>query len=137
MAKSKISLPKGKVKMYIIDDKGKTLVYDDPNTVVANAKEILAHVLGGDNGYALDTIHVSISSSIVASDTSLQVSYPGINVVQFDAVFNEASFNGVVDEIFLESSGGGQFATIGGLVVAKTATQKLGITWEIEFSDCI
>lgn len=127
---------KGFVKAWHITNGKKEIIYDDHNTILPAAKEILAHLLGGDFAVVVDTISVEASAVILASDSLLSVSYPAADAVEFTAKFNEASFAGTFDTLNLESATLGPFATLTGLALSKTNLQQLGISWTITFKDC-
>lgn len=129
-------LPKGSVKAYIKQGDSVKTVYDDHNTIVNNAKTILAHLLGGDNWFITEIVALK-AATILATDSSLTVNYLSATEVEFIGKFSESSFNDTLDELQLYSAAGGLFARLTGLTIQKTDAQQLGVTWVIEFKDCI
>jgi len=128
---------RGWVKIWAIDKDGnKTLVFDNPNALVVNAKKIIAYTLGQQSSYAIDRISVYKAASLLAHSPSVTVSFPiGDDKVKFQATFDEVSFNDTLDEIRLNSIAGGSFSGITGLSVLKDNTLQLSIEWILTVND--
>lgn len=120
---------KGWITIYGIDKQGnKHILVDRKNTLVTNAKTIIANVLGAVPSYALDTI-TCLKASAPLSAKNVSYSFPASDKVKFTALFDEASFNDTLDEVQLSSAAGGQFSSVTGLSVFKGNTLQLSIEW--------
>lgn len=126
---------KGEVKIYALKGSSRKLIYEDNNVILANAKKILVHAIGGDP-FIVDKIQVYKTSVQLAEDDNLIVEYPsGDKSVKFFALFNEASFNNTLDEIRLVSTNGGLFAQITGLNHTKDDITQLQVEWKITINN--
>lgn len=101
------------------------------NLVVPNAKTIIAKALYGAS--LVDNMSAYATSSLLATTTcSGSLSAP--DSVMFVGEFDEASFNGTLDELRLESSSDGSFSEITGLSIAKDNLSRLSIVWTIQLT---
>ena len=121
----------GYIKAWQIKDDVRTLVLSRRNAIVGNAKNIVAHCLGGDSAYKIDEISVHKVSTQLAAVTPVLVSYPAFNEVRFNARFTHVSFNDTVDELNLSSSIHGKFSEKIGVSIFKDDTMELEIQWTL------
>lgn len=128
---------KGWITIYAITKTGERILLEDrKNALVANARKIIAHCLGGDMVYAPNQISVYKASVLVATTPSVTINYPvGDDKVRINGRFDEASFNDTVDEIKLESAGGGIFSQVGSLSLLKTNAIQLEIEWVLTINN--
>src|ERR1017187_2280204 len=111
MIKDKIIMPKGWVKIWGIQRDGKKiLLVDQNNGLVVNAKPFLAHALGGQPGFVLNTIWAYKAGSPLANCSPLTYTFPAANEITCNCTFSEASFNDTADEFVLGSATQGQFS---------------------------
>lgn len=131
MVKDKIALKdiKGWITIWGIDKDGnKHLLVDQKNTLVLNAKTIIANTLGGTPAFYLDLIFCYKASAPLAGRGTV-VTYPSADSVKFASLFDESSFNDTLDEVRLRSFAGGEFSAVTGLSVLKDNTLQLSIEW--------
>ena len=128
---------KGWIKVYAITKTGeKVLLEDRKNALVSNARKIIAHCLGADVTYALNQISVYKAGVLVSTTPSVTINYPtGDDKIRINGRFNESSFNDTIDEIKLESAGGGIFSQVGSLSILKTNTIQLEIEWVLTINN--
>ena len=130
---------KGWLKVFTIDSKGnQRVLYNDHNAINNNPGcQIAAHALAGDPGWSLDKIGAYLATSLVAYTPITNKTYPSGNQLKLLAVFSEASFNSLIDELSLEAGGNGKFATVSGLNITKDNTLKLGVEWTITITKLV
>ena len=126
---------KGEVRIFSIKGDSRKLIYEDKNTIVTNAKNILAHAIGGD-GFIIDKIGAYKAAVLLSFQNIFTVTYPaGNDKVKFVARFNEASFDDTLDEVRLESTLGGIFSVFTGLAHAKDNLTQLEVEWLITINN--
>lgn len=134
--KQKINIEvKGHLKITSIKKGEKPQVlYNDHNALIPNYKNIIRHAIAGDISYAIDRVRVLGSSVPLATTVISSVSYIPLtdNEVKFIAVFDEASFDGTFDEVFLFSDAGGDFSQVTGLSITKDNQTQLQIEWTLK-----
>lgn len=125
--------PSGWITVIKLKETGKEVLIDKKNSILADAKQIMAKCLGGNDNYLPTHINVYSPGTILIASVVCTPSFPSSNVVKYTAIFDEASFDGDFNEAFLSASGvsldfadSGVFATQN-----KSATERIAITWEI------
>lgn len=108
------------------------LIYEQKNTILASAIEIMTGRLAGLASSAIDYIKIYNSSTLVASKLIENTTKVSANEVEFFTVFQEIDFSGAFDEAQLWCNSIGPFAGVTGLVQNKPADEKLAVTWKIK-----
>lgn len=115
-------------------DGSKKVVVDQHNDLTTNAPTIIANVLGGTPSFNLDVILAYKASALLASSPGLSITFPASNRVNFNALFDEASFNDTLDELRIGSVVGGDFSAVTGLSILKDNLLQLSIDWLLTIS---
>jgi hypothetical protein len=119
---------KGYVKALAIYPDRTEVLWEGPNALTANAKDIVAKLLGQVQ-CPLDNITAYNTATPLATAVCTATVSPA--TVEILGTFTEASFAGVVDELRLQSSSEGDFSIITGLNVTKTNAYQLAIQWTL------
>lgn len=137
MINENVPTARGWITIHAITKTGERVLLEDrKNALVSNARNIIAHCLGGDTLYALNQISVYKATTLIATTPSVTINYPvGDDKVRINGRFDEASFNDTIDEIKLESAGGGIFSQVGSLSLLKTNAIQLEIEWVLTINN--
>src|SRR6478735_8672278 len=92
------------------------LIYEQKNTILPSAIEIMTGRLAGLASSAIDYIKIYNSSTLVASRLIQSTTKVSANEVEFFTIFDEVDFNGAFDEARLFCNNIGAFAGVTGLV---------------------
>ena len=123
---------KGWLKVYGILPNGERIVLlDRPNTIVNNARTIVAKALGNTTWAGLNKVKAWKAAVLLSDNNSMVITYPGTYEVQFNARFSTGSFNDTLDELSLESSTLGRFSEVTGLSVFKDNTMQMEVEWKL------
>lgn len=122
----------GHFKVEFIRDGIKKKIYEQKNTILPAAIEIMTGRLAGLGMSALDYIQIYNTSTLISAKLIQSTTKVSANEVEFFTIFDEIDFNGDFDEARLISSPFGAFAGVTGLVQNKPADEKLAITWKIK-----
>lgn len=107
------------------------------NAIQDGAKQILALLLRDDlaqgsiSAIELWNAGVLIATSLITNKVS-----GGLNITEFDAVFDNASFSSHIDEARLQSAGAGYFSIVTGIDIQKDNTTALMVSWTIQIINC-
>lgn len=124
---------KGEVKIWTEDRYGNiTILYEDHNTIVANAENVIRRCISGD-AYPIDNIAaykaaVLLATKEVTTDDRTLIS---TDAFEFTTIFTFDDFDDTLDELRLVSSLAGNFSEVTGLSIEKTSLEQLGVTWKI------
>ena len=127
----KLNRPIGEIDITIKKANGTEYTQTIPNTVVPNAKELIARSLGNDIQYLINQISAYNSGSLLATATTIS-SYPSLGVVKFTVVFPQESFYGDIDELRLGNDAHGIFSQVLNLTLNKPEDSLLSIGWKIK-----
>lgn len=108
------------------------LIYEQKNTILGSAIQIVTGRLAGLASSAIDYIKVYNTSTLKAAKLIQSTTQVSTNEVEFFAIFDEADFFGAFDEAQLWCNSIGPFAGVTGLVQTKPTDEKLAITWKIK-----
>jgi|SRR5882757_5989121 len=129
MFKEKLELDiRGRVAF--IYDTGEVVRYD--NAIQATAKEIVSKALIGNVTGLIDTIELYNLGILICSRPVTVKSIVNATEVEFDALFDAASFNSHVDEARLKASALGYFSIVTGVDITKTSIQSILVSWTIQ-----
>jgi len=122
---------KGEVFIYKEVNNQWELILHKANAIQPIHKDIVAERLAENNLVRIDQIELLNGAlSLSIRNISERVVTNG-NEVTFNAIFEEASFNGAFTQGKLISSAKGAFSIITGLSLSKTTTEKIMISWKI------
>jgi len=125
----------GDVFIYAIRGEETILLQHVKNALQPLAQEIIANILAKTVGASsLNEIGLYIGSETPGGAIVRPIiAYTLIDVdrVQFDAIFEEASFSGTIVTAEISSSIG-VFAKVQGLSLTKAPTEKILISWKIK-----
>lgn len=127
---------KGHLKVWTKNKDGKeTIIYDDHNTIVDNAENIIRRCISGDvhpiDNIAAYKAAVLLATKVVGADERTLISTDAFN---FTTIFTFDDFNDTLDELRLVSSLAGTFSEVTGLSISKDSTEQLGVSWTITIS---
>lgn len=127
---------KGDVEIYTIDSQGnKTLAAHINNAITASAKQVLANILAGTSGAdQISDIGLFITTDTPANRVVRPVSFRtliDVDRVQFDAIYEPASFTGTVVAADI-SSPIGTFAKVTALSFTKQPAEGVLISWKVK-----
>lgn len=133
MFKEKLELiMKGRVK-FCLRQEGMVAKWTEvDNAIQPEAKEIVSKRLIGNASSIIDTIELYHLGVLVCSRPISNYLISTSTEVEFDAIFDEASFNSFFDEARLKASVLGNFSIVAGLGGVKDNTQSLMVSWLIE-----
>jgi hypothetical protein len=127
----------GSIKVYKIVNGKRFLILARKNTILANAKYLLARMLMRDSTGNIYSIRMFNGGALQAVGVISGMIYLNPNEIQFSTLFDEASFSGAVTQMFLSPQDPvlmGDFSQVTGLALNKLITEQLQITWNIKFN---
>jgi len=128
------SRTRGWLKIIAIDEHGvRNTLVDQKNTILANARDIVARLLAGEVDAKLDVIECYKAGAQLAS-SSTTATYVTTDTVQFLATFPPGSFSDTVDEVRLSSGARGTFSQVTGLSANKTLQMGLAVEWTLSIN---
>lgn len=125
----------GIVEIYALEADNKRRLLVTKNSLAPTYKAVIANILARTSGAnALTEIGLYIGSDtptarVVRPITTYLLIEP--ERVQFDAIFEESSFQGTIVSSDITSSIG-QFAKITGLSLTKSPTDRILISWKVK-----
>lgn len=106
------------------------------NAIQVGAQEIVANLLAGDRSFRLSAMEAFKAGFSLASAPIYNWTFPAPNEVQFVAVFDEASFDDILDELRLQASFVPlDFSIVDGLSITKDSLSRLVINWKITINN--
>lgn len=113
---------------------GQSTIYK--NAIQDTAKTIIALLLQDNITGKITAIELYNGGILIATGLITNKALVGLNTVEFDATFDNASFNSHVDEARLQSAGSGYFSIVTGLDEIKDNTQSIMVSWTIQIINC-
>lgn len=126
----------GRITIYKIKNGRKYLILARKNTILANAKFILAKQLMQDRSADLTQIRLFNGGALQANGIISTRVYLDPNEVQFATTFTEDSFSGAITQMYLSPADPvamGDFSQVTGLALNKANNEQLQITWNIKY----
>lgn len=112
------------------------LVKTSHNDILPDSNLILAKLMVNEVSAKIDNIvaNDNVSELAIAIITTKTL-IPEDPSVEYQALFNEASFNGTLTKLYLRASDADlTFSEVLGLNVSKNDTEQLLVTWTITFN---
>lgn len=125
--------PKGRVTLSFFKSGKLTNSINKNNTILVDAKKIMASRLANINSSLIDSIKVYNAGLLLASKSLSSTDLVADQEIQYIALFSETDFSGTFDKVELHCDAIGGFARLTGFTPQdKPSDESLSITWKIK-----